>query len=140
MKLLKQFNPLTTTTSLIMSLSHQHQLVVFHWSLSDSKSLQVSCSVLMSIQADLNYAVICMVSIFLLISNFSRLFFFFSKPLEDHSKHTNYNWYHIHHHIPHPFSALRQDPSIYLSAFFYFHSVVNWDSKIHWMTRSFLVN
>ena len=49
----------------------------FHWSLNDNKSPQVS-SILLSILADLNNAVIWMVWICLLIFNFSS---FFSKSL-----------------------------------------------------------
>ena len=40
-----------------MSFSHQRELVVFRWSLSDSKSLQVSRG-LLSIPADFNNAVV----------------------------------------------------------------------------------
>ena len=43
------------------SLSHQHKLIVFHWSLSDSKSPQVS-GPLLSILANLNNAGVGMVS------------------------------------------------------------------------------
>ena len=41
--------------------SHQRQLMVFHWNLSDSKSLQVSRT-LLSILAVLNYVEVWMVS------------------------------------------------------------------------------
>ena len=55
---------------LLLLFSHQHWLVVFYWSLSDSKSPQVFRT--LSILADLNNAV-WMVLIFPLISNFSSL-------------------------------------------------------------------
>ena len=58
---------------LLESFSHQHQLMVFHWSLSDSKSPQVSRT-LLSILADLNCVVVCMVSTRVLISNSSSPF------------------------------------------------------------------
>ena len=56
-----------------MSFSHQRLLIVFHRSLSDSKSLQVSRT-LLSILADLNNAVVWMVSTLPLISKSSTLF------------------------------------------------------------------
>ena len=56
----------------------QFYLVLFLWSLKDSKSPQVS-KTLLSILVDLNNAVFSMVSIFFLIYNFSSIF---SKPLE----------------------------------------------------------
>ena len=55
----------------------QRQLMVVHWSLSDSKTPQVSRT-LLSIMADLNNAVTLMVSIHLPISNSTSLL---SKPL-----------------------------------------------------------
>ena len=51
--------------------------MVFHWKLSESNSPKVSRT-LLSIQADLNNALVCMVSILPLISNSSNPF---SKPL-----------------------------------------------------------
>ena len=45
----------------IESFSHQHQLIFFHWSLSDSKSPQVS-RIVLSIRADLNNTVVWMES------------------------------------------------------------------------------
>ena len=44
-----------------MRFLHKRKLVIFHWSLSDNKSPQVS-SILLSILADLNNAVVWMVS------------------------------------------------------------------------------
>ena len=55
------------------SFSHQLILMVFHWSLSDSKSPQVS-RILLSISADLNRTVIWMVSTCIFISSSSRPF------------------------------------------------------------------
>ena len=92
--------------------------MVFHSSLGDSKSPQVSRT-LHSIQIDLNYAVVCIVSILPLISNTSSLF---SKLLET---------------VPsapitigitvtlifHNFSALWQDPSICRSFLFLLFSL-----------------
>ena len=68
--------------------SHQHQLVVFQWSLSDSKSPQVS-RILITILVNFNNSVVWIVS-----SDFEPF-----QPLlafKDHSKCTNYNWYHYH--------------------------------------------
>ena len=58
---------------IIESFSHHCQQMVFHWSLSDSKSPQVSRT-LLSILADPNNAVVWIVSTFPLISEFSCLF------------------------------------------------------------------
>ena len=55
-----------------MGSSHRRWLVVFHWSLSDSKSLQ-SLKTLLGILADLNNTVVWIVSIRPPISNSSRL-------------------------------------------------------------------
>ena len=56
--------------NLLISFSHQRKLMVFHWSLSDSKSPQVS-RCLLSILADLNNAVVWTVSTRLVISKSS---------------------------------------------------------------------
>ena len=55
------------------SFSHQRSLVVFHWNLRDSKSSQVSRT-LLGILADLNNAIVWMVTTRPLISNFSNPF------------------------------------------------------------------
>ena len=55
------------------SFSHQRQLRVFHWGLSDSKYPQV-LSTLLSFLADLNNVVVWMAFIRVLISNFSSTF------------------------------------------------------------------
>ena len=62
---------------LLESLSHHLTLVVFHFSLSDNKSTPIS-KALLSILADLNHAVVWVVSILPLISNSSS---FLSKYL-----------------------------------------------------------
>ena len=59
---------------LLASFSHQRHLVIFYWSLSDSKSPEI-----LTTQADLNNAVVCMVSVLPLISSSTSLF---SKLLE----------------------------------------------------------
>ena len=56
---------------------HHHQLIFFHWSLNDNTSPRVF-KTLLSILADFNNAIVCMVSILLLISISFRLL---SKPL-----------------------------------------------------------
>ena len=67
-----------------------------HWSLNDSKSPQISRT-LLSILADLNKAVVWMVSTHPLISkSFSPCV----NLLIDCSKSTNYNWYRCHFHVP----------------------------------------
>ena len=55
------------------SFSLQHQLKIFNWSLSDSKSPQVSRT-LLSILANFNSVVVWMVSTYIFISNSSSLF------------------------------------------------------------------
>ena len=54
----------------LVSFSHKYYLVVFHWSLTDSNSSQVTRT-LLGILANLNNAVVWMVLILLQISNFS---------------------------------------------------------------------
>ena len=66
-------------------------MVFFYWSLSDSKSPQVSRN-LLSILADLNNAVVWIVSTRPLISKSPS-------PLVDCTVSTNYNWYHHQFHI-----------------------------------------
>ena len=75
--------------------SHQRWLMVFHWSLRDTKSPQVTMT-LLSVLADLNNTVVWIVSARPPISNFCRLFI---KLLGDRSAHTNYNWSHCHLHV-----------------------------------------
>ena len=76
--------------------SHRHKLKVFHWSLCDNKSPQVFRT-LLSILADLNNAVVWMVSTRLLISNFSSPY---TSPLMTLPRCANYNWYHRHFLAP----------------------------------------
>ena len=75
------------------SFSHQITLMVFHWSLSDNKSPQVSRT-LLSILAILNNAVVWMVSTRPPTSKSSSPF---SNPLVTVPKRTNYDWYNCHH-------------------------------------------
>ena len=64
-------NPLNAKFFLLGSFSHQRKVVVFYWSLSDSKSSQVSRT-LLCIQTDLNNAIMWMVSTRPFISKTSR--------------------------------------------------------------------
>ena len=100
----------------------QYELMVFYWSLSDSKSPQESRT-LLSILADLNNVVVWIVSSRPFISKFSSL---------DCTKSTHYNWYKRHFYFPQFF----QFPSkvkvfILLFTFFQFYSVVNQDCKVY---------
>ena len=65
------------------------------WSLSDSKSPQVSRT-LLSILADLSNAVVWIVSTCLLISKFSSPLY---QSFGNCTKSANYNWYHRHFHV-----------------------------------------
>ena len=58
---------------LLESFSHQRQLMVFHWNLSDSKSPQLTRTLLI-ILAVLNNAVVWMVSTCPFISKYSTTF------------------------------------------------------------------
>ena len=62
---------------IISSFSHQCSPVISHWILSDIKSLQVS-GTLLSILADLNNAVVWMVSIIIIIIIYSFRVFYIS--------------------------------------------------------------
>ena len=73
------------------SFSHQWYFVIFHWSLSDSKSFQVSRTPL-SIQADLNNAVIWM-------DRFPVPPAFLFRAFGNRSKCTYYNCYNRHRHV-----------------------------------------
>ena len=75
-KLLLRWLSFIIIISLVVSFSHQLHLVIFHWSLSDSNSHQVSRT-LLSILAYLRNAVVWMFSILPLASNSSTLY---SKP------------------------------------------------------------
>ena len=71
-------------------------MMVFHWSLSDSKSPQVS-RILLSIMAVLNNAVVWMVSTRPLTSKSSSSF---NNPLATVPKITYHNWHNCHFHVP----------------------------------------
>ena len=88
--------------------------MLFHWSLNDSKS-PADSRTLFSILADLNNALVSMVSIRPLISKFSNPCTF-----GDSTKRVNYNWNHRHFHVLQFVSVLFQDT--YLS--FCFPSVL----------------
>ena len=75
--------PYTFMILFFTSFLHLHWLVVFHWNLSVSKSLQVSRT-LPSILTNFNKAVVWIVSILHLISSSSSLF---SKPLKSFQVH-----------------------------------------------------
>ena len=87
--------------------------LVLHWCLSDSKSPSVSRT-LVSIQADLNNAIVWMVSTCLLISKSSRSF-------GNYSKRTNYNWYPRYLHFSYLFSSLARSKyvSLFLRSFLF---------------------
>ena len=94
--------------------------MVFHWSLSDSKFSQISRA-LLSILTDLKNSVICMVSIFSLISNSSSLF---SRSIWRPFQAIPHNWHYCHLRVPHFFSLFFNTLTMfkYLSVFasFYF--------------------
>ena len=79
-----------------MSFSRQRYLMDFHWSQSDSKSPQVSRT-LLSMLAFLNNIIVWMVLICPLISNSSNLLSNLLRTLELRA---NYNWYHRHLYVP----------------------------------------
>ena len=103
--------------------------MVFHWSLSDSKS-QVSRT-LLSILAVLNNAIVWMVSTLPPTSKSSS-------PFSYCSKRTIHNWYNCHQHVPQFFQyPSKVEVLILLFTFFHFYSVVSRDSKIDYFA-SFL--
>ena len=61
--------------SLLTEFSHQHQFVIFHWSVNDRKSHHISCTLLWVIWANLSDTVVCMVLILPLIFSISSLSF-----------------------------------------------------------------
>ena len=104
------------------------RLMVFHWSLSDSKSLRVSTT-LFSILTDLNNAEIWMMSTRPLIFQAPQSFY---HSFGDCTQNTNYNWYKRHFHIPQFFQfPCEVEVFILLFTFFQFYSVVTRDSKVH---------
>ena len=103
--------------------------MVFHWSLSDSKSPQVSRT-LLSILAVLNNAVVWMVSTRPPTSKSSS-------PFSYCSKRTNYNWYNCHLHVPQFFQfPSKVEVLILLFTFFQFYSVVSRESKVDYFASS----
>ena len=112
------YNPTIITISHLVSFFYTS---LNWWSLNDSKSPQVSRT-LLSILADLNNAVVWMVSTCPIIF----------KSFSPCTKSTDYNLCNCHFHVPRFF----QFPSkvkvfILLFTFFQFYSVVSWDSKVH---------
>ena len=97
--------------------------MAFHWSLSDSKSPQVTRT-LLNILVIFNNAVIWMVSTRLPTSKSSR-------PLSYCAKSTNHNWYTRHPHVPQLFQfSSKVEVLIFLFTFLQIYSVVHQDSKV----------
>ena len=113
-----------STFSLMLTANflHQFQLVVFHWSLSYSKSSQDSRT-LLNILADLNSAVIWMVSILPLISNSLSQLVSLSPSCSTTFQLSGKIQVFVQHFT-----------------FFHFHSMIRRSGKIHEMTSSLLVN
>ena len=122
--------------------------MVFHWSLSDGKSPQVS-KTLLSILTVLNNAIVWMVSTRpptsktsspfinpLVIGQSQSVLLFPIHPVlcqsfDDCTKSTNYNWYNCHLHVPQFFQFPNEfEVLILLFIFFLFYSVVSRDSKV----------
>ena len=121
--------------------SHRFWLVVFHWCLSKSNSLQIS-KTLFSIQADLNCAVILMVSILSLTFDSFNLFFFrsplgtvLSAPITIGITVT------LLFQNLFFFRSLARSKylPIFLLSFHFFLSMVHWNIKIHLMVSSFFL-
>ena len=101
--------------------------MVFHWSLSDSKSPQISSTIL----ADLNNAVVWTVSTCPLISK--SLY----QPFGDCVERPNYNWCYRDFHVPQFFQVSgRVLVFILLFAFLQFYAVVSRNGKIHFSAGS----
>ena len=117
-----------------MCFSHQLTLMVFHWSLRDSKSPQVS-RILLSILADLNNAVVWMVSTPPLISKSSSPFInpFVTVPRAPIIIDINVTFI-FHRFFPFP---CKIEVFILLFIFFQFYSVISRDSKVHNLACSF---
>ena len=104
--------------------------MLFHWSLSESKSSQVSKTFLSILDSN---AVVLIVSICPLIFNSSSSF---SKLFEDRSKCNNDNWGSRTSPCCTDFLVLGQD--LFFFTFFDFHSVIRWDGEVHYSEGSFL--
>ena len=105
----------------------------FHWSLSDSKSPQVSRT-LLSILAVLNNAVVWMVSTRPPTSKSSSPF---SNTLVTVPNATNYNWYNCHQHLPQFFQfSSKVEVLILLFTFFQLYSEVCRDRKVDYFASS----
>ena len=114
---------------LLESFSHKCYLMVFYWSLSDSKSSQVSRT-LLSILAVLINAVVCMVSTCPLTSKFSRPF---NSPLvtvlnAPIKKGIIVTFMFLSFFLRFP---CKVEVLIVLFTFFQFYSVVSRDSKVY---------
>ena len=98
----------------VLLLSYNRKLVIFHWSLSVSKSPQIS-RCLLTILADFNN----FNTLFILDYSFDIPFFLnFQQTIGDRSQHFKHSLYRFHFHVPLPFSSLVT--SRYLSIFFVF--------------------
>ena len=83
--------------------------MVFHWSLSDSKSPQVSRT-LLSILTDLNND-ICKLDGFCL--SYFQVLQFLYQSFGDCIKSTNYKWYHRNFHVPQFFNSRTKSRSLF---------------------------
>ena len=81
--------------SILESFSHQFYLMVFHWSLSDSKSPQVSRT-LLSFLAVLNNVYLDG----LRLSSYFQVLQSLFQSFGDCIKSTNHDWYNCHLHVP----------------------------------------
>ena len=106
--------------------------MVSHWSLRDSKSSLASNTIITA--ADLNHAVVWMVSTRPLISNSSSLFI---NLFCGCTKRTKYNWYRSHY-VP-SFFQLPSKVLVFISliAFFQFYRIIRQNSKVHYLAGSF---
>ena len=113
---------------LLESFSHQRYLMVFHWSLTDSKSRKVPRT-LLSVLAVLDNVVVWMVSTPLIISMSSCPFI---KYFCDSTKITNLDCYNCHLNVPYFFRfPSKVSVLILLFTFLQFYFEVSRDTKIH---------
>ena len=111
----------TTTIIIIIEFSHQRQLMVFRWSMSDNTSPQISRT-LLSILVDCSSAVFWMVSMLPLISRFSSLFSKLFVTVPSARTTIGITFTLMFHSL---FNSLAR--SRYLSLFFYFPSASPFD-------------